>query len=121
MLLRFPALLVLCLCSSGLTPAFGQITVTGVAHKGVYADTATFTIVSQSGYSFTAFLNTNPVPVGVAVTVNRPDFYQLVITRTDGVTTTASNLLFLVRASERFGTEWGLPPQTPWPIIQSAS
>ncbi|MFM1767511.1 MAG: hypothetical protein RJA22_40 [Verrucomicrobiota bacterium] len=110
----------LLLATSLLTPALGQISVTGLAHKGVYADTVTFTIANTAGYTFTAHLNGNPVPVGTALTANRPDFYQLVITRTDGITTVATNLLFIVRASERGGSEWGLPPQVPWPVIQSS-
>ena len=109
-----------CLLFATVT-AHGQISVSGVAHKGVYADTVTFTVASQGGFTYTALLNTNTVPVGAVVTVNRADFYQLFITRTDGVTTNATNILFIVRASERGATEWGLPPHVPWPVIQSAS
>lgn len=98
-----------------------QITVSGVAHKGVYADTVTFTIANQGGFTYAAFLNTNTVPVGTAVTVNRADFYQLYITRTDGVTAIETNIYFIVRASARGGTEWGLPVHTPWPVIASAT
>ena len=46
--------------------AFGQVTINGVVDKTVYNDTVTFTIVPQAGYTSSAFLNTNPVPVGVA-------------------------------------------------------
>lgn len=103
-----------------LLPAVGQISVSGVAPKGVYADTVTFTIANTAGFTFTALLNTNTVPVGTPVVVNRADFYQLYITRTDGVNTIATNILFIVRASERGGSEWGLPPQVPWPVVQSS-
>ena len=109
-----------CLGLAAVLSAQAQIAVNGVTDKATPADTVTFTIVNQAGFTYTAFLNTNPVPVGVAVTVNRPDFYQLYISRTDGLSTTSTNIRFIVRASERGATEWGLPPQTPWPIIQSS-
>ena len=46
---------------------FAQITVSGITDKTVYNDTATFTVVTQAGYRFSAALNGAPVPVGAAV------------------------------------------------------
>lgn len=105
-----------------LRPALAQLTVSGVADKQFYADSVTFTIPTQAGFTYAAFLNTNPVPSGVAVTVNRPDFYQLVVTRTETATSAVTNRLvrFIVRDGSREGTETGLPPHTPWPVIQSS-
>src|SRR6266498_476943 len=96
--------------------ATGQITINGVADKQTAPDSITFTIVAQAGYSYAAFLNTNPVPVGVAVTVNRADFYQLYVVRTNDTTSAVESLQrrFIVFATERGTTELGLPPHTPW-------
>ncbi len=106
--------------------ATGQIMINGVADKQTAPDSITFTIVAQAGYTYAAFLNTNPVPAGVAVTVNRPDFYQLYVLRTNDATSAVEYLLrrFIVFAAERGATEnteLGLPPHTPWPVIQSSA
>jgi hypothetical protein len=103
--------------------ANSQITINGVADKQTAADSITFTIVAQPGYAYGAFLNANPIPVGVAVTVNRPDFYQLYVIRTNDTSSAVESLMrrFIVSASERGDTELGLPPHTPWPVIQSSA
>jgi hypothetical protein len=69
--------------SSGSQCVFAQITVSGIADKTVYHDTATFTVVTQAGYSYSATLNGAPVPVGTAVTVTRMDYYDLWAWRTN--------------------------------------
>lgn len=99
-----------------------QITVNGITDRGNYGDTVTFTIVTQPGYTYSAFLNTNPVPAGVPVLVTRPDYYELHVTRTENATSATEFLRvqFLVVASERADTEWGLPRQFAWPMITSA-
>src|SRR2546425_702237 len=109
--------------ASAIVSSFGQITISGVVDKTVYNDTVTFTIVTQVGYTYSAFLNTNPAPVGVAVTGNQPDYYELRVTSTQTSSGAATNQLvrFIVAASARLDTEWGLPPQVPWPSIPSAS
>jgi hypothetical protein len=103
--------------------AAAQITVNGVADRGNYSEAVTFTVVEQAGFSDAAFLNTNSIPTGVPVTVNRPDFYELRVFRTNDTSgaVTSLYLKFLVIASERAGTEWGLPRQFAWPLITSAS
>src|SRR5260221_6927547 len=97
--------------------------ISGVADKTVYYDTVTFTIGTQAGFTYSAFLNTNLAPVSVAVTVNQPDYYELRVTSTQTGTGTVNNQLvrFIVAATVREDSEWGLPPQVPWPSIPSAS
>jgi len=104
-------------------PAAAQITVNGVADRGNYTDTVTFTVVSAAGFTDSAFLNTNSIPTGVPVTVDRPDFYELRVFRTNdiGGPVTSLYLRFLVIASEREDTEWGLPKAFAWPLITSSS
>jgi hypothetical protein len=115
-------LLVLCLVVTSLS-AFGQITINGVADKTVYNNTVTFTIVTEGGYSYSAFLNTNAIPVGSPVTVNDADYYELRVTRAAMATSAITNQLvrFIVADSSREDSEWGLPPQVPWPTIPSSS
>jgi hypothetical protein len=104
------------------TGALAQITVNGVTDRGNYPETVTFTVAEETGYAYSAFLNTNSVPTGVPVTVNRPDFYELRVFRTqDGTGATSSLYLrFLVIASERADTESGLPRQFAWPLVTSS-
>ncbi|MCI0747910.1 MAG: hypothetical protein L0Y58_21090 [Verrucomicrobia subdivision 3 bacterium] len=99
-----------------------QIMVTGVADQNTYYTSATFTIVAQPGFTYSAFLNTNPVPVGVAFTVDEPDFYELHVIRSESATGAIDDLLvrFIVLASERQLTEVGLRRQVPWPTITSS-
>ena len=104
------------------SPARAQFTVSGVTDKTMYNNSVTLTVVTQAGYNYAVFLNTNtlpnPVAAGVAVTVNKPDFYELFVLSTNASNPTLfSNgyVRFIVNASERLGTESGLPPQTPLP------
>ena len=103
--------------------ASAQITIEGIADKANYNDSATYRVQTQAGFSDGAFLNGLPVPVGVFNTITRADYYELVVLRTNDVSSAVTTRLvrFLVNASERLGTEWGLPPHTPLPIIQSSS
>jgi hypothetical protein len=102
--------------------AFAQFSITGVADKGIYNNSATLTVVTQAGYAYSASLNYKPIATGTAVLVNQPDFYELRVDATNTGTTavTSQYLRFLVNASERLNTEWGLPPHTPFPVIQSS-
>src|SRR2546425_4594883 len=79
--------------ASAIVSSSGQITVNGVVDKTVYNDTVTFTIVTQAGYTYSAFLNTNPAPVGVAVTVNQPGYYELRVTGTQKSSGAVTDLL----------------------------
>ncbi len=112
------------LCLSATSPAWAQFAITGVTDKAApYADAVTFTVGVQAGYSYAAELNRERIPVGVPITINAPDFYELRVTATNVFTATVTNRLvrFIVRASERSGTEWGLPPHVPSPVIPSSS
>src|SRR5689334_23978419 len=103
-------------------PLLAQFTISGVADKTPYNDTATLTVNTQAGYTYRASLNYKPIAVGAAVVVNKPDFYELRVDATNTTTTavTSQYLRFIVKASERVDTEWGLPPHVPFPVIQSS-
>lgn len=116
-----------CLLAGWLAPgpsALGQFTITGVSDKAApYVDTVTFSIGVQSGFAYGASLNQVPIPVGVPITVNTPDFYELRVAATNVFTSAVSNryVRFIVRSAERGSTEWGLPPHTPLPVIPSSA
>ena len=107
--------------------AQGQLTITGVTDKYYnYSDSVTFTVGAQPGFSYLALLDTNRVPTGVPVTVNEVDYHELRVTATNLTTGATTNALvrFIVQSSARSSkgaTENGLPPWTPWPVINSAS
>jgi len=98
------------------------ITIEGVADKKVYADKVSFTVRSEAGFDYTATLNGSPVTVNVRTEVNEPEYYELnVLKQRESPRTQESRLVrFIVRASDRGNTEWGLPRWTPYPMIDSA-
>jgi hypothetical protein len=103
--------------------AQSQITVTGLTDQTVYADTVTFRVVSAAGYTYNAYLDGGPVPVGVDVTVNRPEYHELLVERRlGGAGAPETSLIqFIIRSSERNNSEWGLRPWVPYISIPSAS
>ena len=103
--------------------ATAQITISGVADKTTYNDVVTLTVGTQAGYNYNATLNWKPIATGVAMVVNKPDFYELRVAATNQATSTVSSqyVRFIVNSIERVGTEWGLPPHVPFPVIQSCS
>src|SRR4051794_17257673 len=101
--------------------ASAQISISGVTDKSTYNDTVTLTIGTVAGFNYHATLNSQSVAIGPPVIVNKPDFYELRVDATNQTTSavTSQYLRFIVKASERVDTEWGLPPHIPFPVIQS--
>ncbi len=99
------------------------ITVEGVADKGVYADHVEFRVLGETDADYQAALNGTSVPIDVLQSVTEPDYYELVVSRQghgQGGLETAL-IRFIVRASARGNSEWGLPPWTTHPPIPSAA
>lgn len=121
MFLQKFALAALVLLSSSFL-ASAQITIDGVADKANYNDSVSYRLQTQAGFTYEAFLNGQPVTVGTQNTITRPDFYELHVVRTETATGTVLSRMirFLVNASARNGSEWGLPPHVPLPLIQSS-
>ncbi len=105
------------------TTIFAAISVSGLTSQEVYADSVSFTINSEAGYSYSASINDTPVDIDSQITISEPEYYELTILRTELATNIEDSLLiqFIVRSSERLDTEWGLPKFTPLPMIDSAS
>ena len=120
-------LLSLLLRALGLLTVSAQMlysqTVTGVANRGEYTDTVTFTVLEEAGFDTVATLNGDPVPVGIPYVVDRMDFYELAAAQTPsgGGTTTSNLVLFLVISSNRGSPERGLIEWTPYPLVPSTS
>lgn len=106
-----------------LADAQTLIPVDGVADKQTYTDRATFSVPVEAGFRYSITLNDQPLAPGQTVQLNQPDFYLLWVLRSPiaGGETNSRLVRFLVVAGERMGTEWGLPPHVPGPIIPSAS
>jgi len=107
-----------------------QITVEGLTDQTVYTDRASFRIPSAPGYDYTATLRGEPVAIERSVPIDAPvevsdpkQYYELEVERRHQTSGAVESqvLQFIVRASERADTEWGLPPWTPYPSIPSAS
>src|SRR5215207_7575082 len=91
---------------SSVTTAHGQFTINGVADKAApYPDAVSFSISVQPGFTYSAVLNQERIPVGVPVRVPRPGFYELRVAATNVFTSAISNRLvrFIVRSTERGG------------------
>src|SRR5687767_11466924 len=88
--------------------ANGQTLVTGVSDKGVYTDRVTLRVPIEQGFAYSVLLNGTPASVGDPITITKPDFYILDITRTafpNGVTT-RNTIRFIVVNAARANTEW---------------
>jgi len=105
------------------TSASAKITIDGVADEKVYANRVSFTVRTEAGFDYSAELNGEPVATGVPVLVDEPDYYQLSVRQRDlpAGTEETSLIQFIVRATDRGNSEWGLPPWTPYPTIASAA
>lgn len=106
-----------------VAPAMAAITVDGVADKKVYADRVTFTVRPEAGFEYSAQLNGSPVAVGVPVEISEPEYYELSVHRLDLSSGAEEDtfIQFIIRATSRANSEWGLPPWTPYPAIDSAA
>jgi len=109
-------------CFAAALSAHAQFTISGVTDKSTYNNTATLTVNTQAGYTYSATLNYTPVAVGAAVVLNTPDFYELRVDATNSGSSavTSEYRRFIINASQRVGTEMGIPPHVPFPVIQSS-
>ena len=100
-----------------------QITITGVADRTSYTDSATFQVVAQPGFTYKVTLNGKPVAAGVSQTVTTMDYYDLAVSRTEIATDDVTNALvrFIVLSSNRGSPERGLIQWTPYPPIHSGA
>jgi hypothetical protein len=112
---------VLLAAASALAQA--PLNINGVTDKSTYTDTASFSVPSTAGYSQVAFLNNQPVSSDVTHVVNRADYYEVTVMRTNNSTFAVSNrtVRFIIQSSNRGSPEKGLIEWLPYPGIPSAS
>ncbi|MBN2137467.1 MAG: hypothetical protein JW720_06650 [Sedimentisphaerales bacterium] len=113
-------LLVLLACANSASAA---ISIEGVADRTVYADTVSFRINAEAGFDYTAELNGQTIATDEWIQINEPEYYELNVYRQEQPSGDQESRLvrFIVRASERGNTEWGLPVWTPYPMTDSAA
>lgn len=101
--------------------AYSQVDLTGLTDRGVYQDSVSFQLTLQTGYEGVARLDGQPVPTGSPVQVNRVDYHELFVDATNMASGDPwrQTFRFNVAASERKGSENGLPPWIPLPCIPS--
>ena len=116
-----PFLSLLLLSLMGRASIEAQVTVEGLDDEEVYADIVTFEIPAEDGFTYVATLNGANVAVGESVDVFVPGYYELFVERTETATqiATVTTVQFIVRASARGNSEWGLRPWEPLPNIAS--
>src|SRR6266699_6123548 len=103
--------------------AQAPLTILGVTDHGDYADTITLKVPADSGYTYSVKLDGEPIPLDVNVVVNKVDYHQLFVSRTNLATLAVTNrvLGFVVRGSIFITTERGIPPWIPYPVINATA
>ena len=109
--------------TAGVGRAQSPLTVNGIADRGDYSDTATFSVPSTAGYSYSVKLDGNLIPTDLSVVVTNQDFHQLLVSRTNLTTLQVTNRLiqFIVEQAFYNHTERGYPAWTPYPVINAAA
>jgi len=105
-----------------ITARSQPIEVDGLSHQTVYADTVSFRIPELPGFLYRAALDGQPIPTGAITVVTAVDYHELTIQRKmipDGIDV-HQTWQFIVRSSQRAHSEWGLPPWTPYPVINGS-
>jgi len=102
--------------------AQGQFVV-GITDRQIFTDTASFSVPTNAGFTYEVTLNGTNLPAGVTHVVNRMDYYDLVVRRTQLSDQSSFSQLvrFIVRSSQRGSPETGLIQWTPYPPIPSGA
>ncbi|MGC8887410.1 MAG: hypothetical protein ACP5MG_09670 [Verrucomicrobiia bacterium] len=100
-----------------------DLVINGVSDRSTYNDRAWFYVPAQGGFTYAVFLNGVSKPVNVTNWVDRMDYYELFVYRTNNATFEITNRLvrFIVLSSDRGNPEKGLIKWTPYPLTPSAS
>jgi hypothetical protein len=106
--------------------AQASLDVVGISDRGTYTDSASFRVPVVGGYTYVVLLDGNAVPVDVSYAVNKADYHELFISRTNIASLGVSNRLvrFIVNSSNRGSAGQGFPEQgliewTPYPTVNS--
>ncbi|MES2570124.1 MAG: right-handed parallel beta-helix repeat-containing protein [Verrucomicrobiota bacterium] len=112
--------LLLCLAAF---PVQGAITITGIADKTKYDAPRSFTVTSDPNATVTtATLDGVATPIGSPVTVTAIGYHELKAESrlADGTVADAKTIRFIARDASRGVTEDGIPPHTPFRMVNDA-
>ena len=103
--------------------AQAPLTIDGVTDKSTYTDSVSLRVPSADGYTYSVQLDGDPIPTDASIAVNRMDYHELAVSRTNTTTgAVATNLVrFILISSERGSPEKGLIKWTPYPPINSTA
>ena len=101
--------------------AQAPLEVTGVNDRGIYTDSASFSVPALSGYNYYVLLDGVRVPADATNVIRKVDYHEISVTRTNIATGEVTNRLvrFIIRSSNRGSPETGLIEWTPYPPIPS--
>ena len=99
------------------------LAIEGVTDRTSYTDSASFRVVTNAGFNYGATLNGVMVPAGVTNRITVMDYYDLMVRRTNALTSAVTNALvrFIVVSSRRGSPELGLIKWVPLPPIPSTA
>jgi hypothetical protein len=102
-----------------LAKATAQIAVNGISTRSTYTGEAIFTVPSEIGFSISAELNGNPVPLDTSTTESGPGYHELLLTKTPeaGGTSETETIQFIVRDPNRPSSDNGISTWAPLPSV----
>jgi hypothetical protein len=100
-----------------------NITIDGVVDRTTYNNSVSLRVQTNVGFSYAVTLNGAPIAAGIFHTINRMDYYDLTVSRTNTSTLAVTNALvrFIVLSSQRGDPERGLIQWVPLPPISSTA
>ncbi|MHB1307649.1 MAG: hypothetical protein ACYDC1_06390 [Limisphaerales bacterium] len=105
------------------TQALGQIAVEGLQDRQILTDRARFRVPATASFATACRLNGATVSTDHWLEVTNVGYHELEVRRvpTVGGVEELRQVRFVVRSAERGSTELGLPPWTPFPVIDSSA
>jgi hypothetical protein len=103
--------------------AQAPLNINGATDRQVINNTATISVPSTGGYTYLVLLDGQPIPTDLSQIVNRMDYHEVFVSRTNVFTGAVTNRLvrFIIRSSNRGSSETGLIEWLPYPTIDSTA
>ena len=99
-----------------------EITVNDLSDETIYTDSVTFSVVHDDGFGFQVLINGDSYGTGEPITIDQPEFYELVVNKFDGLELVESKTVhFIVLSSDRGNSERGLTDWVPRPNLLSST
>ena len=100
-----------------------SVNIDGVTDRSTYNNSVQLRVQTNAGFSYLVTLNGKTITPGIFHTINVMDYYDLLVARTNDLTSDVTNALvrFIVLSSQRGSPELGLVQWVPLPPIPSAA